>query len=142
MSKQPAQSVKFTSVAQCLAFLPPDELAITEALRALVYNCVPHIREKLSFQVPFFHHHTALCFIWPGSIDWMGKSTPGKVQFGFTKGHLLNDRWGYMHRGNRTMIITKDFYRVDEINMEVLTELLYEAAALNEELYLEKKGRR
>jgi hypothetical protein len=26
--------------------------------------------------------------------------------------------------------------------MEALTELLYEAAALNEELYLEKKGRR
>ena len=136
--KKRIQNVHFDSIDDLLRFLPEDELLMVQALRTLVYDCVPKVKEKLGFNVPFFHLHSALCFIWPGSVDWAGKANPGRVEFGFTKGYLLSDRRGYLEHGNRTQMFSRRFYALSEINHEVLVELLFEAAEINEQKALEQ----
>jgi hypothetical protein len=134
MPRNKVQNVGFDTLQELLDFLPADERAITEELRTLVYNCVPKVKEKLSFNVPFFHYKSTLCFIWPGSVDWMGKTYPGKVQFGFYKGYLLNDRYGYLEKGTRKQMHHRMITSMEDIKHEIIAELLYEAADLNEEL--------
>jgi hypothetical protein len=134
LPRNKVQNVGFDSIQEFLDFLPPPEREITDELRILVYDCVPQVKEKLSFNVPFFHYHSSLCFIWPGSVDWMSKTYPGKVQFGFSKGHLLQDRYGHLERGTRKQMFHRMLQSANEINREIIAELLYEAAAVNEAL--------
>lgn len=64
------QEVDFKSIDEFLAFLPEEELLIVERLRKLIFYCLPEVREKLSFNVPYYFHHRHLCFIWPASVTW------------------------------------------------------------------------
>ena len=41
---EPMQHRKLRSVEECLGFLPPDELAITEKLRAILQYYIPDAR--------------------------------------------------------------------------------------------------
>jgi Domain of unknown function (DU1801) len=127
-----AQITNFKTIPELLECLPPLEREITEELRLLILDCVPRVKEKISFQALFFSYRSSICFLWPGSIDWMGKSTPGKVQLGFSRGHLLTDRHQYMTLGTRKVMTTRNFFSLEEINHEIIAELLYEAVEIND----------
>ncbi len=135
MRKQPSfsmQQVKFRSIEECLEFLPEDELAITEVLRELVFECIPGVTEKLSFNVPFYKRHKGICFIWPASILWGKKKTYEGVRFGFQYGHLLTDEEGYLEKGDRKQVYWKDFTKLRAEDIDMLKALLYEAVLLDD----------
>ena len=132
--KQRMQNVSFRTVGELLRFLPEDQLEITERLRELVYECIPGIKEKLSFQVPFFKKRKGICYIWPGAVPW-GKKTKEGVEFGFQYGHLLADEAGYLEHGKRKQVFSKRFFSVEEINEDILREYLFEAAENDEMNY-------
>jgi hypothetical protein len=44
---------KFTSVEECLDFIPEEEQVVAEILRALALECIPNVKEKLGYNVPF-----------------------------------------------------------------------------------------
>jgi hypothetical protein len=71
--KRKMQNVKFASVDEFIDFLPEDEKKIVVALRNIVLDQVNGVKEKLSFNVPFYHKHKAICFIWPASVLWGSK---------------------------------------------------------------------
>jgi hypothetical protein len=119
------QSVDFQDLDDLFEFLPHDESAIVKVLRNLVYDCIPEVKEKLSYNVPFFKVRKNICFIWPGSVPWGG--TFEGVQFGFTSGHLLTDEGGYLEAGKRKYVRTKVFKSLQEIDFEKLRLLLFEA---------------
>lgn len=123
------QDVSFRSIEELLDFLPENELLITEQLRALVFECIPPISEKLAYNVPFFKLKKNVCFIWPGSIPW-GKTTFRGVQFGFTQGHLLTDETSYLDSGKRKFVRTRTFESLNEDDIDMLRMFLYEAAEL------------
>lgn len=125
------QPIDFQDLDDLFAFLPEEELKIVKALRDLVYECIPEVKEKLSYNVPFFRVRKTLCFIWPGSVPWGG--TFEGVQFGFTKGHLMLNEDAYLAAGKRKYVRTKTFRTIREIDFEKLRSLLYEAAIIDAE---------
>lgn len=135
--KNKFQHVDFSSVTEFLHYLPADHLSIVEALRSLVFECIPDVKEKLSYNVPFYHRHKRICFIWPSSIQWGGTQRTG-VDLGFCKGNLLSDP-SYLDIGNRKEMYVKTFHSAKEIDHQALRQLLYEAVVIDEELVTNKK---
>ena len=127
------QAVKFRSVEECLDFLPPDEHALTEKLRAIVQDCIPNAKERISFNVPFYKRHKDLCFIWPASVLWGQKKTYQGVRFGFTYGNLLVDEEGFLEKGGRKQVHWRDFTRLTAKDVEMVRALLYQAVLVDEE---------
>jgi hypothetical protein len=124
------QNVRFDSVDELLEFLPEAEWKMVHLLRRLVFECVPEVREKLSYNVPFYRRNKGICFIWPGSVSWGKVQHPG-VRFGFQQGHLLRDEIGYLDRGARKQVYWKDFQSLEDIDVELLRAYLWEAAMVD-----------
>lgn len=131
------QNVKFNSMDELLGFLPEDQLEIVETLRGLIFDTLPGIKEKLSFNVPFYKLHKGICYIWPGAVSWGSKTWQG-VEFGFNYGNLLADEANYLERGNRKQVHNKRFFSPKEIPHEILTAYLLEAAEIDELVFREK----
>lgn len=129
--KRSMQNVKFKEVEELLEFLPENEREIVEHLRQLVYSTIPHVKEKLSFSVPFFSLRKTICFIWPSSVIWGSKKTTEGVQFGFTYGNLLDDRWNYLDIENRKQMSMRRFQSVDQVNQVILKNLLRQAQEID-----------
>ena len=135
--KNKFQHVDFSSITDFLHYLPPEHLSVVEALQGLVFECIPDVKEKLCYNVPFYLRHRRICFIWPSSIQWGGTQRTG-VDLGFCKGNLLSDP-GYLDIGNRKEVYVKTFHNVKEIDHQVLRQLLYEAVVIDDELATNKK---
>lgn len=134
----PFQNVSFDSVEELLDFLPLGERKIVEQLREIVFACIPDTKEKLSYNVPFYYRHTRICFIWPGSVPWGGVKEG--VLFGFCKGHQLSNS-SDLETGTRKSVFTKTFHTSKEIDREKVSQLLYEAVWIDEEVRKEKTTR-
>ncbi|MCB9232163.1 MAG: DUF1801 domain-containing protein [Bacteroidia bacterium] len=135
------QNVDFGSVEEFLDFLPDHERAITELLRSLVLECVPEAKEKLSFNVPFYHRHYSLAFIWPGSVQWGAQPREG-VQLGFAQGYLIEDDLHWLERGTRKQVYWKTFYQMKEIDPDLVRAYLYAAVEIDGELWRQKNASR
>lgn len=130
-----------SAVQDLILDLPEPDRAITERLRSIIVNAVPEIKEKLSYGVPFFHRYSNICYIWPGSIGWMGNTQQG-VEFGFWRGNLLSNEQGLLTMANRKQVANVRFMDVREIDEQTVREVLYEAVFVDEEHHrakLEKK---
>lgn len=121
--------------------LPEEELAMTLAFRRLVFECIPDISEKLSYNVPYYQKHKGICFIWPASILWGKKPSYTGVRFGFQQGHLLSEEDNFLEKGNRKQVFWKTFQSVNQEDLEQLRSLLYEADLIDKEAFLAKKKR-
>ncbi len=137
------QNVRFQSVGELLDFLDPERLEMLELLRELVFETVPGVEERLSFNVPFYRRYGGVCFIWPGSVSW-GSTVWEGVEFGFNNGYLLSDDDLYLDHGKRKQVFTKRFISVQEVKLHLdrLRGFLIEAAEVNELLHMEKMQRR
>lgn len=130
--KRRMQNVSFTSVAECVAWIPPEERAIVDVLRELIFESVDGVKEKLSFNVPFYHRKRMICYVWPGSVQWGAKRYPG-VEFGFNRGPQLHDPSGFLVRGSRKLIFNHRFLSVQEIDKRVIRDLLAQAVRIDDE---------
>lgn len=135
------QSVHFQTVAELLDFLPDDQRAIVERLRELVFESIPGVEERLSFNVPFFKKNLNICHIWPGAVPWGSKTWAG-VELGFSNGNLLADEAQWLDRGGRKQVFSKRFFKISEVPDERVRAYLFEAAELDELLFLEKSQSR
>lgn len=120
------QSTNFRTVEELLDFLPKEEREIVIVLRRLILSSLPQVKEKLSYQVPYYSGKSRICFIWPGSVAW-GNSTFQGVQLGFCKGYLLDDEDRYLDRGNRKQVYTKTFRALKDMDTDLLRSYLWEA---------------
>lgn len=134
------QNVDFSSIAECLEFLPEKEQEIVNILRDLIYDSIGGFKEKLSYNVPFYTRHYMMFFIWPSTIQW-GKSTRRGVQLGFCQGYLLPDESNYLERGTRKQVYTKTFYSVEEIDLELLRSYIFDAIAADDQLPQTKRAK-
>lgn len=138
--KRKMQSVAFRNVGELLAYLPEHQLVIIERLRELVFECIPGVEERLSFNVLFYRKYRCICFFWPGAVAWGSKTWEG-VEIGFQYGNLLADEINYLERGTRKQVFSKRFFRLEDINEDVLRAYLWEAAEVDELKFLEKMRR-
>ena len=127
------QSVKFKSLNEFLDFLPEDELIITEFLRELIFECTNEVKEKLSFNVPYYMGNKGLFFIWPASVLWGKKKTYEGVRFGFQQGNLMSDELNYLDKGNRKLIYWRDYTSIEEIDVDILKAYIFEALEIDKQ---------
>lgn len=125
------KKVKFQSYLEFYDFISPEHQLMVTFLKDIIKETIPDIKEKLSWNVPFFYKKKSICFIWPGSAPW-GDKTNKDVQLGFTKGYLLRSN-SYLEIGNRKQVRIKTFNSLTEIeeDLEIIIELLREAVALD-----------
>lgn len=126
------QNVSFGALEDFYSYIPEAESLIVHALRNIIFTCMPHCTEKLSYNVPYFSLHNTVCFIWPPSVQW-GVSRQKGVRLGFAKGYLLTDEHGYLDKGTRKQIYWKEITAVEQIDEEIIIALLCEAIMLDEE---------
>lgn len=137
-AKRRMQNVSFRNVGKLLDFLPEDELSIVERLREIVYETIPDVTERLSYQVPYYRRLADICFIWPGSVSW-GSKTQNGVRFGFTQGYLLPDEISFLDKENRKQVYWHDFFTLRAIDEETLTSYLELAVDIDEQLWIDKQ---
>jgi hypothetical protein len=125
------QDVSFSHVGELLDYLPSDQLEITEMLRRLVFETLPHVREKLSFNVPFFYRRNSICLIWPGAVPW-GKHRKEGVEFALTHADKIPFADSYFEKGKRKMVFNRRFYHPSDIDTGILASFLLEAAEIDE----------
>ncbi|MBO6517628.1 MAG: DUF1801 domain-containing protein [Bacteroidia bacterium] len=122
---------KFKNLDEFLDYLPDDEKEVTLFLRQLILENVPNVREKLSYNVPYFYLNKSVCFLWPGSVLWGSKRQYNGVRFGFTHGHLLPKELDYFKIENRKYVVYRDFLTVKEIDIDLLKLYLFEAIEID-----------
>ena len=125
------QPIKFQDLDDLYAYLPEDQLQMVKALKALVYECIPELKEKLYYNVPFFRMKHTICYIWPGAVPW-GHTSEG-VSIGFYKGYLLDDPEGYLNAGKKKVIRNKTFQSARDIDFEKLRDFLFQAVIIDSE---------
>ena len=139
-TKQTMQDVAFRNVNEFLEFLPEDELKATELLRKIIFNCLPHVTEKLAYNVPFYKHHRNFCFIWPASVLWGKIKSYEGVRLGFTNGNLMQDEIGFLDKGDRKQVYWKDFKSINEIDIELVRSYIFEAIMIDEQCKSKSNG--
>lgn len=121
---KPMQNVRFRNVEDCLDHLPEHEREITEALRQLVFDCIPEVSEKLSYNVPFFRKHKGICYLWPGGVYWGKQRSYEGVEFGFQQGHLLIDPDQLLQKGERKFVYYVRYARLKDVPFDSLRSYL------------------
>ena len=126
------QNVSFNNVDEFLEFLPEDELKLVKFLRRIIFDCVPGVTEKLSYNVPFYKKNKSIFFIWPASVLWGKKQSYKGVRFGFQQGYLLNDEINYLDRGDRKQVYWRDFTNIKDIDIDLLKAYIFEAEIIDD----------
>lgn len=121
------QTVKFQNMDAFLSFLPEDEHRIVILLRSMVFDLVPDVHESLSYNVPYYKRNKGLFFIWPGAVWWGGKRTYDGVRFGFQRGHLLDDPFDWLNKGQRKQVAWHDFESFTSNDETMLRYFILEA---------------
>ena len=129
-----------------LAELSGDEKTIVSRIRNLILDCDPRIGERLSYGVPYFFHHRAICFLWPISKQPPNYPPPApdreKVSFGFCYGNLLSNDQGLLLLENRKQESINKIYRPKDIQEQKFREIILEAIIMDDEFAKQKKSKR
>jgi hypothetical protein len=122
--------MKIQSILQLNNILPENERIIVDVLRQIVLENIDEtIKEKISYQVPYFYGKKGLCIIWPATIK-NGGIKKG-VLFGMWQGYLLQDKNNYLDHGTNKRIFYKIFLEPEDINEDKIKILLQEALELD-----------
>ena len=128
-----AGGLRFATVGECLEFLPPDERELTEQLRELLIREAPELKERISFNVPYYKVRKDICFLWPASVLWGKRKTYAGVRLGFSYGNLLPSAAGYLEGGGRKQLYWRDLSAITAHDERMIRILLQEALRVDAE---------
>ncbi len=130
MKRVQQEIAKVKTVDQLYALLPEDQLIITDIVRGIVLDASHgYLREKISFQVPYFFNKKGIAIIWPATIPRGGIKFG--VLFGMWYGNRLSSLQNYLIKGENKQIFYKVIHRVDEINEKAIKKLIQEGIELD-----------
>lgn len=123
-------SLKIKSLPELYEALPENERIITDVLRQIILENLPETcKEKIAYNVPFFHGKKGICIIWPAAIP-RGGVRKG-VLLGFWHANKLADTDNYLTRGNNKKIFYRIFLSVEETDVAAIVKLLREAVKID-----------
>ena len=121
---------RISSLVQLYEILPERERIIVDVLRQIILENSPTaVKEKISYNVPFFRGKKGICIIWPATIP-RGGIKQG-VLLGFWYGNRLKDVDHYLIHGTNKQVFYKIYQSVDEIDQRAIIKLLKEAIAVD-----------
>ncbi len=127
------QQLSFSDIDEFLDYLPTDELKLVNKLRETILDCMPHCKEKLAYNVPYYYLNKRVIFIWPASVPWGGIKENGVVVIGFCNGQKITDETGLLNKEGRKQIATIKYRSTKDINTELLKQFIYEAIFIDEQ---------
>jgi len=130
MNRAQPDIAKVKTVDQLYTLLPEDQLIITDCLRGILLDSSHgYLKEKISFQVPYFFNKKGIAIVWPATIPRGGIKSG--VLFGIWYGNRLSDLQNYLIKGENKQIFYKVIRKVDEINEKAIKKLIKEAIELD-----------
>ena len=121
---------KISSVVQLYEVLPEQERLIVDVLRQIISENLPtKVKEKISYNVPFFYGKKGICIIWPSTIP-RGGIKKG-VLLGFWYGHKLKDTDRYLIHGTNKQVFYKIYQSMEDIDEKAIVKLLKEAISVD-----------
>jgi hypothetical protein len=121
---------KVRSLVQLFDLLPENERIIVDVLRQIITETLPaYCKEKISFNVPYFHGNKGICIIWPATIPRGGIKSG--VLLGYWYGNRLNDEDNFLTHGTNKQVFYKIFQTPEEIDEKPIIKLLKEAIQLD-----------
>ncbi len=117
-------------VTEMIENLPPDEKKIAYALRSIILDTLPSLREKLSYGVPYFFHKSRICFLWPASVP-NGGILQG-VSLGFCKGYLMANEEDFLQAHGRKQVFAITYLRALDVNPTLIRQWLHQAFLLDQ----------
>ena len=93
-------------------------------LRQLILDIAPGVEEKISYKIPFFSYHGALCYLNPVS---------GGIDIGFVRGVELSNQQRLLQRKGRKLVCSIRLHSLAEAeeHAAAIRQILNEAAILN-----------
>ncbi|MEM7105426.1 MAG: DUF1801 domain-containing protein [Bacteroidota bacterium] len=103
---------------------PPEIRELVKNLRTFIEATIPQVTVEIKWKVPYFSYCGLLCYINPH---------PDKASIGFARGTSLSNQQGIL-AGQRELKVVRYiyFYPGESLPEQGLTEILLEAAMLNE----------
>ena len=125
---KPESAFKIRSLVQLFEILPEEERIIVDVLRQIILENLPdYCKEKISYNVPFYHGNKGICIVWPSTIP-RGGIKEG-VLLGFWYGNRIQDTDNYLTHGTNKQVFYKIYREADEIDEEAIKKLLKQAIA-------------
>ena len=122
--------MKSRNLVELFSYLPEKERIIVDVLRQIILSAYPgYIKEKISYNVPFFYGNRGIVIIWPASVPRGGIKSG--VLLGFWHGNKLNDMDNYLVHGTNKQVFYKIFETATEIDDKPILTLLEEAVKLD-----------
>jgi hypothetical protein len=110
------QPVSFPGFNDLYALLPKPEFEIVKTLRLLSIQCIPHVKEKLSYNAPYHHINEQICLIILRSVIWGGTVEEALLRFANAKSPA--DEWNNLKWAERKTVGTKTYFD----SMQVIKE--------------------
>ncbi|RXK58314.1 DUF1801 domain-containing protein [Lacibacter luteus] len=111
-------------VDEYIESLPDEKRAIAEQLREMILTLIPHVQEKLSFKIPFYHYHGMFCYL---------NEVKDGIDLGLCRGKDLVDVLPQLEQGKRVMVASVIIRSKKEIQTKQIEEVLLTAANWQEE---------
>ena len=113
------------TVDEYILDIEPEEIqSLAIKLREIIKEVIPLAEEAVKWHVPYYSYHGALCYINPHS---------DKISLGFAKGMILSNAQGILRgEGELKQVRYIYFYPGEELPKQTITEILSEAAMINE----------
>ncbi|HQW93922.1 MAG TPA: DUF1801 domain-containing protein [Ferruginibacter sp.] len=104
--------------------LTDPQQIIANRLRLLLFELVPEIQEKLSFNIPFYHYFGMFCYI---------NAIPDGIDLGFCRGKDLVEEFPHLESRNRAIVASVTLYSLTDIYEKEVRAMIVAAALWNEE---------
>jgi uncharacterized protein len=111
-------------VDEYIESLPDEKREIAEQLREMILTLIPHVQEKLSFKIPFYHYHGMFCYL---------NEVKDGIDLGLCRGKDLIDVLPQLEQGKRVMVASVIIRSKKEIQTKQIEEVLLTAANWQEE---------
>nr|WP_294907387.1 DUF1801 domain-containing protein [uncultured Lacibacter sp.] len=111
-------------VDEYIESLPDEKREIAEQIREMILTLIPHVQEKLSFKIPFYHYHGMFCYI---------NEVKDGIDLGLCRGKDLIDVLPQLEQGKRVMVASVIVRSKKEILTKKIEDVLLTAANWQEE---------
>ncbi|MEM1321397.1 MAG: DUF1801 domain-containing protein [Bacteroidota bacterium] len=102
----------------------PKLAEIGRALHHLILSLIPQVEQSIKWSLPFYKYHGMLGYINPRQTH---------VNLCFTYGIHLSNEQGLLQVEGRKQIRCIHFHSIEEVYRETVSEVILEAALLNEQ---------
>ncbi len=111
-------------VDEYIESLSDEKREIAERLREMIHELIPHVQEKLSFKIPFYHYHGMFCYL---------NEVKDGIDLGLCRGKDLVDVLPQLEQGKRVMVASVILRSKKEIQTKNIQEVILTAANWQEE---------